>query len=84
VARVNGRFTAGSYFIQTAGDTAEVPIWQTVTNDVIGVGVGADLEFLVAPHFAVTGMVGHWSFRTDSQLRSIPNVFAGAGLKLAF
>jgi hypothetical protein len=84
VARVNGRFAAGSYFIQTAGGTEEVPIWQTMTNDVIGVGVGTDLEFLVAPHFAVTGMVGHWSFRTDSQLRSIPNVFAGAGLKLAF
>ena len=84
VARVNGRFTAGSYFIQTSGDTTEVPIWQTVTNDVIGVGLGADLEFLIAPHFAVTGVVGHWSFRTESQLRSIPNVFAGAGLKLAF
>ncbi len=84
VARVNGRFNVGSYFIQTAGGPVEVPVWQTVTNDVIGVGVGADLEFLVAPHLAVSGVVGHWSFRTDPQLPSIPNVFAGAGLKLAF
>ena len=84
VARVNGRFNAGSYQVQTAGGPVDVPIWQTVTNDVIGVGVGADLEFLVAPHVAVSGVVGHWSFRTDSQLRSIPNVFAGAGIKFAF
>jgi trypsin-like peptidase len=84
VARVNGRFNAGSYFIQGANGPVAVPIWQTVTNDVIGVGGGVDMEFLIAPHVAVTGMVGHWSFRTDSQLRSIPNVFAGAGLKLAF
>lgn len=84
VARVNGRFNAGSYQIQTAGGPVQVPIWQTVTNDVIGVGVGADLEFLVVPHLAVSGLVGHWSFRTDSQLRSVPNVFAGAGLKFAF
>ncbi|HMA44254.1 MAG TPA: serine protease [Gemmatimonadales bacterium] len=84
VARVNGRFNAGSYFIQGAGGPVAVPVWQTVTNDVIGVGVGADLEFLVAPHLAVSGVVGHWSFRTDAQLRSIPDVFVGAGLKLAF
>jgi hypothetical protein len=84
VARVNGRFQSGSYFIQSGTDTTEVPIWQTTTNDVIGVGIGADMEFLIAPHFAVTGIAGHWSFRTDSQLRSIPNVFAGAGLKYAF
>ena len=84
VARVNGRFNAGSYFIQSASGPVAVPIWQTVTNDVIGVGGGVDMEFLIAPHVAVTGMVGHWSFRTDSQLRSIPNVFAGVGLKLAF
>jgi trypsin-like peptidase len=84
VARVNGRFNAGSYFIQTAGGPVEVPVWQTVTNDVIGVGVGTDLEFLIAPHLAVSGVVGHWSFRTEAQLPSIPTVFAGAGLKLAF
>jgi len=84
VARVNGRFQSGSYFVQSGTGTTEVPIWQTTTNDVIGVGVGADLEFLIAPHFAVTGIAGHWSFRTDSQLGSIPNVFAGAGLKFAF
>jgi hypothetical protein len=38
----------------------------------------------VAPHFALTGVVGHWDFRTESQLRSIPSVFAGAGFKFAF
>jgi len=81
---VNGRFNVGSYTIQTAGGPEEVPIWQTVTNDVIGVGVGTDLEFLIAPHLAVSGLVGHWSFRTDAQLPTIPNVFAGAGLKFAF
>jgi Trypsin-like peptidase domain len=84
VARVNGRFNAGSYFIQTANGPQAVPIWQTVTNDVVGVGGGADLEYLVVPHVAITGLVGHWSFRTDSQLRSLPNLFAGAGLKFAF
>lgn len=84
VARVNGRFNAGSYFIQTAGGPVAVPIWQRVTNDVVGVGGGADLEFLIVPHLALTAMAGHWSFRTDSKLKSIPNVFAGAGLKLAF
>ncbi len=84
VARVNGRFNAGSYFIQTASGPVAVPIWQTVTNDVVGVGGGADLEFLVVPHVAITAMAGHWSFRTDSKLNSIPNVFAGAGLKFAF
>jgi trypsin-like peptidase len=84
VARVNGRFNVGSYTIQTAGGPEQVPVWQTVTNDVIGVGVGADLEFLIAPHFAVSALVGHWSFRTDAQLLAIPDVFAGAGLKVAF
>ena len=29
VARVNGRFNAGSYFIQTASGPVAVPIWQT-------------------------------------------------------
>lgn len=84
VARVNGRFNAGSYFVQTASGTVAVPVWQTVTNDVIGVGIGADVEFLVAPHVAVSGVVGHWSFRTDALLPSVPDVFVGAGLKLAF
>ena len=41
VARVNGRFNAGSYFVQSGGGPVAVPVWQTVTNDVIGVGVGA-------------------------------------------
>lgn len=84
VARVNGRFNAGSYFVQGANGPVAVPVWQTVTNDVIGVGVGADLEFLIAPHVAVSGLVGHWSFRTDAPLPSLPDVFVGAGLKFAF
>lgn len=84
VARVNGRFKSGSYFIQSVGDTVEVPIWRTVTNDVIGFGVGADLEFLIAPHIAVSGLAGHWSFRTDAQLPAVPDMVVGAGLKYAF
>jgi hypothetical protein len=84
VARVRGRFNAGSYYVQGAGGPVAVPIWQRVTNDVAGIGAGADLEYLVLPHLALTGLVGHWSFRTDSRLPSIPNVFGGAGLKLAF
>jgi hypothetical protein len=84
VARVKGRFKAGSYFVQSGADSVEVPVWQTLTNDVIGVGVGADVEFLIAPHIALTGVAGHWDFRTDSQLRSIPTAFAGVGLKYAF
>jgi Trypsin-like peptidase domain len=84
VARVKGRFKAGSYFVQSGSDSVEVPVWQTLTNDVIGVGVGADVEFLIAPHIALTGVAGHWDFRTDAQLRSIPTAFAGAGVKYAF
>jgi hypothetical protein len=84
VARVKGRFKAGSYFVQSGADTVLVPIWQTLTNDVIGLGVGADMEFLIAPHIALTGVAGHWNFRTDAQLRSIPNAFAGLGLMYAF
>ncbi len=84
VGRVEGRFQSGSYFIQSQGDTLEVPIWRTLTNDVIGFGVGADMEFLVFPHVALSGLVGHWSFRTDAQLPSVPSVFFGAGLKYAF
>lgn len=84
VARVKGRFQAASYIVQTGVGLDTVPIWQTLTNDVIGVGFGADMEFLVAPHIALTGVAGHWDFRTDSQLRSIPTAFAGAGLKYAF
>jgi hypothetical protein len=84
VARVKGRFKNGSYFVQSGANTVEVPIWQTVTNDVIGVGVGADLELLIAPHVALSAVAGHWSFRTDSELRAIPSVFAGAGFKFAF
>lgn len=84
VARVKGRFQAGSYTVQSGTGTVQVPVWQTLTNDVIGVGFGADLEMLIAPHIALTGVAGHWDFRTDSQLRSIPTAFAGAGLKYAF
>jgi trypsin-like peptidase len=84
VARVKGRFTAGSYFVQSGANSVKVSVWQTLTNDVIGVGVGADMEFLIAPHIALTGVAGHWDFRTDSQLRSIPTAFAGVGLKYAF
>jgi hypothetical protein len=83
-ARLAGRFQAGSYTVQSGTDTVQVPIWRTTTSDVIGFGVGADLEFLVAPHVALSGVVGHWDFRTDAQLRPIPNVFAGAGFKFAF
>ena len=84
VGRVEGRFQSGSYFIQSLGDTVEVPIWRTLTNDVIGFGVGADVEYLIAPHIALSGVAGHWSFRTDAQLPSVPAVFFGAGLKYAF
>lgn len=84
VARVKGRFQAGSYTVQSGSGTIQVPVWQTLTNDVIGVGFGADLEMLIAPHIALTGVAGHWNFRTDSQLRSIPSAFAGAGLRYAF
>ena len=84
VARVKGRFQTGTYTIQSSSGPVQVPVWQTVTNDVIGVGFGADMEILVAPHIALTGVAGHWNFRTDSQLRSIPTAFAGAGLKYAF
>jgi hypothetical protein len=83
-ARVAGRFQAGSYSVQSGSNTVQVPIWQTTTNDVIGFGVGADLEVLVAPHVALSGVVGHWDFRTGSQLRSIPHFFAGAGFQYAF
>ena len=84
VARVKGRFQAGSYYVQSGTDSVQVPVWQTLTNDVIGVGVGADLQFLIAPHIALTGVLGHWDFRTEAQLRSIPNAFAGLGLTYAF
>lgn len=84
MATVRGRFNAGSYFIQTPGGPQAVPIWQRVENDVTGIGGGMDLEFLVVPHLAIAGMVGHWSFRTDDRLPDIPKVFAGAGLKYAF
>lgn len=84
VARVKGRFQTGSYTVQSGSGPVQVPVWQTLTNDVIGVGFGADMEILVAPHIALTGVAGHWNFRTDSQLRSIPTAFAGAGLKYAF
>ena len=79
-----GRFQAGSYTVQSGAGTTQVPIWRTTTNDVIGFGAGADIEFLVAPHVALSGVVGHWDFRTDSQLKSIPKFFAGAGFKYAF
>jgi hypothetical protein len=84
VARVKGRFQAGSYLVQSGPDSVLVPVWQTLTNDVIGVGVGANLQFLIAPHIALTGVLGHWDFRTEAQLRPIPNAFAGAGLTYAF
>jgi len=83
-ARIKGRFQTGSYTVQSAAGPVQVPVWQTSTNDVIGVGFGADLEVLVAPHVALTGVAGHWNFRTDAQLPPIPTVFAGAGLKYAF
>jgi len=85
-ARVKGRFQAGSYYVQKGAgpDSTLVPVWQALTNDVIGFGVGADVEFLVAPHIALTGVAGHWDFRTDAQLPSIPGGFAGLGLKYAF
>ena len=84
VARVKGRFQAGSYTVQSGAGTVQVPIWQTLTNDVIGVGFGADMSILIAPHIALTGVAGHWNFRTDTQLRSIPTAFAGAGVQYAF
>lgn len=84
VARVKGRFASGSYFVQTAGGPVLVPIWETVTNDVLGVGGGADLEFLILPHIAITAIAGHWDFRTDSRAPSVPDVFVGGGLKVAF
>lgn len=84
VARVKGRFQAGSYYVQSGADSVLVPVWQTLTNDVIGVGVGADLQFLIAPHIALTAVLGHWDFRTDAQLKAIPKAFAGAGLTYAF
>lgn len=83
-ARVKGRFQAGSYTVQSGSGTTQVPVWQSLTSDVIGVGFGADLGVMLAPHIALTGVAGHWNFRTDAQLRSIPKAFAGAGLQYAF
>jgi len=84
VARVKGRYAAGTYFVQTPGGPVQVPIWETVTNDVLGIGGGADLEFLVLPHIALTAIAGHWDFRTDARIPSVPDVFVGGGLKVAF
>jgi len=84
VARVKGRFQVGSYTVQSGSGTAQVPVWQSSTNDVIGVGFGADMSLLVAPHIALSEVAGHWNFRTDAQLKSIPTAFVGAGLTYAF
>ena len=83
-ARVAGRFVAGSYSVQSGGNTVQVPIWQTTTNDVIGFGLGADLEVMVAPHVVFSAVAGHWDFRTESPLWPMPKGFAGAGFKYAF
>jgi hypothetical protein len=84
VARVKGRYVSGSYFVQTPGGPVLAPIWATVTNDVLGVGGGADLEFLILPHIAITAIAAHWDFRTDARIPSVPDVFVGGGLKVAF
>jgi hypothetical protein len=84
VARLHGRYNAGSYSIQMGTGSVDIPIWRTVTSDVVGVGGGVILELLVLPHIALTGIAAHWNFRTDARLQPIPSVFAGVGLALAY
>ncbi len=84
LGRVEGRFDAGGYYIQGPTGTVYQPFWTQAKSDVVGVGGGASLEFMLLPHVAVEAIAGHWSFRPPSQVGSLPNAFLGAGLRLGF
>jgi hypothetical protein len=84
LGRVEGRFDAGGYYVQSANGPVFKPYWNQVRSDVIGIGGGASMGLMLFPHLAVEGLIGHWSFRTPSEVRSAPDVFMGAGVRFGF
>lgn len=85
VARVEGRFDTGGFISTGAGGEVYNPIWSKAEDDVLGVGAGASLALLVAPHISIEGLIAHWEFKSpDRVTNNLPSLMAGAGLKFSF
>jgi S1-C subfamily serine protease len=82
--RVEGRYDAGGYLVQSANGPVLQPFWQEAASDVIGFGGGALLGFAVVPHVSIEVLAGHWSFRQPSRLTAFPDLYLGAGLGFGF
>jgi hypothetical protein len=78
---IEGRFKAGSFFIDQNGANVEVPVWRQVKDDGLGFGVGGSLMALVLPRTIVEITVGHWSFNRPDNAPPTPDVVWGAGLR---
>jgi hypothetical protein len=66
----------------TTTEPIDVPLWQQVEDDGLGLGRGVSLQALLLPRTIVEVMVGHWSFNRPENAPGMPDIFWGAGLRL--
>jgi hypothetical protein len=83
IGRVEGRFVAGRYWTRTASssDSVLVRVWDTDRQDGLGLGAGLSLQALVAPHMTLEVLAAHWGFGIPDNLRRLPSVYLGTGLR---
>jgi hypothetical protein len=80
--QVEGRFDGGGYYVATpTGGTRYVPSWNRVVGDGLGVGGGATIEVITAPHVIMEVSAGYWSFTTPIGAPELKNVFFGLGAR---
>ena len=82
VGHVESRFNLGSYFIAADGGSQQVPVWNRVAGDGLGIGGGMSVELMVFPPTAVEITAGYWGFTRPDSAAKLNKVFIGAGMRL--
>jgi hypothetical protein len=84
VGRAQARFDRGGYYVTQPQGDAYVPVWVKTRTDGLGVGVGADAQYVVTPHFAIEVLAARWSFALPENSPDTPSLYFGGGVRWLF
>jgi len=82
--RTIARFDRGGYYVSTSGGDHYVPVWAKTRADGLGLGGGADIEYVLTPHAAIELMAARWSFALPESAPDMPSLYVGGGLRWLF
>jgi hypothetical protein len=82
LARVEGRYDAGGYFIEDGGKRQYVPFWNRVQRDGLGFGAGLSVQAILWPRTILEIVVARWEFNRPENAPRLPDFFVGGGLRL--